>query len=190
MADSSISRPCPALSRCVAVGGLGFGAVSFLVFSTVAFGERWLYASLGLSGSYVVWTLLFIGLSALLFNSLTITPWRGQRFCGLFAAAFVAYAAAWCAAYFVLRDARGEWLGSLFGTFAMAAVFALLFHKLGRLPLLATLLFVAHSIGYFLGSILHSNIGGPSGMLLWGISYGLFFGAGIGAFLHFLQCKE
>ncbi len=177
----------PSLQKCVLTGGLGFCAASLLVFGTVAFAERWMYANLGLIGSYLIWTVLFVASSALVFNSLVADPWRGSRFCFLFNAAFIVYAAAWCGAYFILRGAKGEWLGSLLGTLLMAAVFAAGFKKLSRLPFLATLLFLTHSLGYFPGSALHSNIGGPTGMLLWGVSYGLFFGAGIGALLYFVQ---
>ena len=177
----------PSLQKCLLIGSLGFCAASLLVFGTVAFGERWMYENLGLPGSYTVWTLLFIGSSASLFNRLVVTSLRGTRFFLLFSAAFIAYAAAWCAAYFVLRDARGEWLGSLLGAIAMAAVFAGGFQRFKQLPLLVALLFVGHSVGYFLGSVLHSNIAAPMGMLLWGASYGLFFGAGIGALLYFVQ---
>jgi hypothetical protein len=49
------------------------------------------------------------------------------------------------------------------------------------------LLFIANSAGYFLGSAINEYVGGPSGMLLWGVVYGLFLGAGIGALLSLLQ---
>ena len=180
----------PSLQKCLLVGSFGFCAASLLVFSTVAFGERWMYQNLGLPLSYLVWTLLFIASSALVFNSLVNIPLRGARFYLLFSAAFIAYAAAWCGAYFVLRGVKGEWLGSLAGTVLMAAVFAAGLRKISLLPVLATLLFITHSAGYFLGSVLHSTIGGPTGMILWGVSYGLLFGAGIGALLYFAQKSE
>jgi hypothetical protein len=38
-----------------------------------------------------------------------------------------------------------------------------------------------------LGSIINNQLGGRPGMLLWGLIYGLFLGAGIGALLSKLQ---
>jgi hypothetical protein len=187
MAPSPNNLSQLSLSGYLLRGGLGFGAVSLLVFATVAFGELWLYATFRPAGAYVFWTLLFIGLSARVFNSLIVNALRGPRFYALFSLAFLIYALAWCLAYFWLRDARGEWLGSLLGTFAMSAVFALGFRKPPLLPRIATLLFVSHSVGYFIGSNLYSTLGGPAGMLLWGVNYGLFFGAGIGALLYLAQ---
>src|SRR5687767_11941544 len=132
----------PSLQKCLLLGSFGFCASSLLVFGTVAFAERWMYASLGLPLSYVAWTLLFIVSSALVFNSLVASPLHGSRFYLLFALAFVAYAMAWCGAYFLLREASGEWLGSLLGAMVMAAVLAAGFKKMGQLPFLATLLFL------------------------------------------------
>ena len=51
-------------------------------------------------------------------------------------------------------------------------------------------LFIANSAGYFLGSAINDYLGGRPGMLLWGIIYGLFLGAGIGALLHLLQINR
>jgi positive regulator of sigma E activity len=51
----------------------------------------------------------------------------------------------------------------------------------------SALLFIANSIGYFIGAMLNARVGGSTGMLLWGVVYGLCLGAGIGAVLHFAQ---
>ncbi len=173
--------------KSILVGSLGFCAVSLLVFGTVAFGERWMYATLGLPISYAVWTLLFVLCGALVFNSLVIGALCGARFYLLFAGAFVAYAVGWCGAYFLLRGALGEWCGALLGSVLMAVVFAAGFKQLNAIVRFSLLLFVANAIGYFFGSFLNSTIGGQAGMILWGVSYGLFFGAGLGALLHYAQ---
>ena len=52
---------------------------------------------------------------------------------------------------------------------------------------LSVILFVANSLGYFLGSAVNDSLEGRAGMLLWGLLYGLFLGAGLGAVLHFVQ---
>ena len=184
------SASLPSLKKCLIVGSCGFCASSLLVFGTVALGERWMYAHLGLAFSYAIWTLLFVLSSASVFNSLIVGPLRGARFCLLFAGAFISYAVAWCAAYFVLRGAMGEWCGSLLGAILMAAVFAVGFGKTRHLMQFSLLLFVFHSLGYFLGSLSNNALGGQSGMLSWGVFYGLFFGAGIGALLHKTQNKS
>lgn len=177
----------PTLRKSILTGSVGFCASSLLVFGTVAWGERWMYEHLGLPLSYLVWTVLFIGSGALVFNSLIVGPLRGARFFSLFAVAFFAYAAAWCAAYFLLRGAIGEWCGSAFGAVLMALVFGWGFQKLKQLPRLSLLLFATNATGYFLGSLLNHLLGGQGGMILWGVSFGLFFGAGIGALLHDVQ---
>ena len=177
----------PTLQRCLLTGSLGFGAASILVFSTVAFAERWMYATLGLAVSYLVWTLLFILSGAAVFNTLIVGPLRGPRFFLTFGLAFLAYAAGWTGAYFILRGAVGEWCGSLAGSVLMALVLAAGFRAWQSLLILCTLLFVSNSIGYFLGSALNTSVGGRTGMMLWGVIYGLFLGAGIGAALHHVQ---
>jgi len=168
-------------------GALGFSVVSLIVFATVAFGERWLYQNLGLAGAYLLWTILFIALGGAAFGSLVTGRWRLPRFYLLFAVAFFAYAAGWTVAYFVLRGAKGEWVGSLLGSLLMALVFAAGFSALKSILKLFVLLFIANSLGYFLGAICYTSLAEPTGMLLWGVIYGLFLGAGVGGVLHLSQ---
>ena len=174
------------IERSALRGALGFGAVSLLVFATVAFAERWMYANLGLFGAYGAWTLLFIGLGSLSLAGL-VAPARRRVFHLCFALGFLAYAIGWMAAYFVLRDGAGEWVGSLAGSVAMAAVFAVGFGRVRSLPMFAVILFVANSAGYFAGSALNEALKGQAGMLGWGLLYGLALGAGLGAVLHLAQ---
>lgn len=146
-----------------------------------------MYQTLGLLGAYLAWTVLFIVLSGAVFGSLVVIRWRLPRFYFLFGLAFFAYAAGWVFAYFALRNSAGEWLGSLAGSVLMALVFAVGFGALRSTVKLSAVLFVSNSLGYFLGSALNNSIGGRPGMLLWGVAYGVFFGAGIGAALHLVQ---
>jgi hypothetical protein len=188
--DQALSRTVPSITKSVVTGAIGFGLVSLCVFATVAYGERWMYRNLGLLGAYLTWTVLFIVLSGAVFGSLVVVRWRLPKFFLLFGLAFFAYAVGWMAAYFILRNTLGEWIGSLLGSVLMAVVFAAGFNSLRSLLKLSAVLFVSNSLGYFVGSALYASLGLPTGMLLWGVVYGLFFGAGIGAALQLVQRQQ
>jgi hypothetical protein len=49
---------------------------------------------------------------------------------------------------------------------------------------LAAILFLASSVGYFVGSALNDAYVRPTGMLLWGGVYGLCLGVGLGIVLR------
>jgi len=160
------------------------------VFATVAFAERWMYTQLGLFGAYLTWTALFILLGGGVMGSLVVGSWRLPKFYLLFGSAFFAYAAGWVGAYFVLRDVAGEWVGSLAGSLLMGSVLAAGFGVACSALNLSAVLFVANSVGYFLGSALNDAVRGSMGMLLWGGVYGLCLGAGLGAVLHLTQARR
>lgn len=187
MIDHNSFRPVPSLARSIATGAIGFGLVSLCVFATVAFAERWIYQNLGLTGAYLMWTVLFILLSGAVFGSLVVGRWRLPKFYLLWAIAFFAYAAAWMIAYFTLGRTAGELVGSLVGSILMAVVLAMGFRSLRSIVKVSAILFVLNAIGYFLGAALFDSLSAPTGMLLFGVVYGLFFGAGIGAALHLIQ---
>lgn len=184
---TNLSPNVPSLARSIATGAIGFSVVSLCVFATVAFAERWMDQNLGLLGSYLAWTVLFILLGGAVFGSLVGVRWRLPRFFLLFGLAFFAYAAAWTIAYFILRNTAGEVVGSVAGAVLMAIVFAAGFGAWRSTLKLSAVLFVANFLGYFLGAALFYSLPAPTGMLLFGVVYGLLFGAGIGAALHFVQ---
>jgi hypothetical protein len=186
---NSVDAP-PPLRRSLLTGGLGFCLASLCVFATVAFAERWMYARLGLYGAYLAWTALFILLGGGALGSLAVGRWRLPRFYLLFGLAFFAYAAGWVGSYFTFGGAAGEWVGSLAGALLMGCVFAFGLGAPRAALKLSAVLFVANSIGYFLGSALNDSVGGRAGMLLWGAVYGLALGAGLGAVLHLAQAPE
>lgn len=179
--------PAPSLSRSLLVGAVGFGLASLVVFGTVAYAELWMYRTLGIGGAYTAWTVLFILLGSVALLPLVRDPARRRTFPVLFTGAFLAYSVAWVAAYFALRGTSGEWAGSLLGSVALAVAFALGFRVLGRSPLFSVVLFVTNSAGYFLGSLVNNAIPRPTGMLLWGLLYGIFLGAGLGIVLYQAQ---
>jgi hypothetical protein len=180
----------PSFKQSLIIGGLGFCLASLCVFATVAFAERWMYERLGLLGAYVAWTVLFILLAGGLLSPLVVGPRRLLRSYLIFSTAFFLYAVGWVSAYFVLRGAAGEWVGSLAGSVLMGLVIAVWFKALGLALKLSALLFVSNSAGYFLGSALNDSVGGRAGMLLWGVAYGLGLGAGIGASLFLAQSQR
>jgi hypothetical protein len=168
------------LTTAARFGAIRFSLASLCVYATVAFGEGWLYTTLGRGGAYMLWTVLFI-----LLGSVALAPLAPDRtriqFTTLFAGAFLAYAVGWIIAYFTLRGSVGEWIGSFAGCLLMAVVFAAAFRRMHLTQQLFVYLFAANSAGYFLGSILNGAFGGRPGMLLWGVAHGVFFGAGLGA---------
>ena len=181
------SKPLPSLAKSIVTGAIGFCLVSLCVFATVAFAERWMYHNLGVFGSYIAWIVLFILLSAAVFGSLVVDRWRLPKFYFLWSIAFFAYAAAWIVAYFTLGRTAGELIGALAGSIFMAVVIATGFRTLGSAVKLSAVLFVSNSLGYFLGAALFDTLSEPTGMLLFGVVYGLSFGAGIGAALQLAQ---
>lgn len=183
-------KKLPSFGRSLVTGAIGFSLASLCVFATVAFGERWLYTTLGLWGAYLVWTALFILLGGAALGSLVAGYWRLPRFYLLFGIAFFAYAVGWVGSYFTLRGKMGEWVGSIAGSILMALVFALGFGAIRSIVKLSVILFIANSLGYFAGSAIYDSLGGKTGMMLWGVLYGLFLGAGIGAVLRLAQAKS
>ncbi len=178
------SAVAASLKRSVVMGGLGFCLASLCVFATVAFGERWMYSRLGFLGAYAAWTALFILLGG---GALALSIARSvsvPKFYAIFSAAFFAYAIGWVGAYYLLRDGAGEWLGSLAGSVLMSLVIAAGFKVMRSALLFSVVLFVANSVGYFVGLALNNLIRGEAGMLLWGAAFGLALGAGLGAVLH------
>jgi hypothetical protein len=181
--DNSI----PSLGRSLLIGSLGFCLASLCVFATVAFAERWMYRNLGLSGAYIVWTVLFIFLGGTFLSPLVIGPDRWRRFQLLYGIAFLLYAAGWVVSYFTLRGDAGAWAGSLLGSILMALVIVLAFGVMKTFFTQFAVLFIANSAGYFLGEMLDNSIRGETGMLLWGVIYGLCLGGGLGLSIFLAQ---
>jgi len=150
-----------------------------------------MYTNLGVLGSYLAWTVLFILLSGVVFGSLVVVDrWRLPKFYLLWTVAFFAYAAAWMIAYFSLGRTAGELVGALAGSVFMALVLAAGFRTFRSTVKLSAVLFVSNTLGYFLGAALFDSLSEPTGMLLFGVVYGLFFGAGIGAALYLVQSDK
>ena len=181
------------LRSSVLLGTFGFAAVSLGGFSVWAVAGRWFYQNVGEGGLYAACALVFVGLAGLLLRPLLSGPNRVWRFHRAFIPAFFAYAIVWSVCWFVLKFGKGEWLGSFLGCAAFGVVLRYFLGSKEPLSKVILVLFVAHSVGYFVGSFLYMSKGvaqGLSGLgkaqaalilkLLWGLCYGLGFGAGIG----------
>ncbi|MCI0745281.1 MAG: hypothetical protein L0Y58_07740 [Verrucomicrobia subdivision 3 bacterium] len=178
------------LGKSVGLGVAGFATASLVVFGFWAVAGRAMYRAFGEAGFYSVCVVLFIGLGTLLLRSLA-RQLSFARFATLFTGAFVAYAVSWCAAWFLVRGRAGEWVGSLAGAVAFALVIGLALRAGRWIPLMATVLFLTHSVGYFAGSLAYDLLKGASGLaakLAWGLCYGIGMGAGIGFVFH--KCQD
>lgn len=165
------------------IGGIRFAIASTLVFSTVAFAERWMYQNLTVPGAYGVWTVLFLAASPVAFMPLVPMTATRRMFPVWFNIAFLAYCALWCAAWFLSPNSLGEVVGCIAGSIAMARVLVL--RGCVRKPFLTASLMLAacNLLGYFAGGFLNAKLNGPAGMLTWGLLFGAGTGAGIGAIL-------
>ena len=168
---------------CMGYGALSVAAVSLLGYSIYAYG---LIANPGLM--YTAIAGVYVVLSGVILSRLVAGHGALPRFALLFAASFVLYAVAWCALWFGLKGRHhADIWGSALGLAAMTAMIRAAFgHRGGFLPLFAVL-FSFHTLGFYLGEVLHDFVAGPNGKLLWGVGHGLGFGAGLGYVLHACQ---
>lgn len=171
------------LTKSMFIGAYRFAAASTLVFSTVAFAERWMYQNLTLAGAYGVWTVLFLVASPLALLPLVRMSPNRRMFPVWFNIAFLAYCALWCAAWFLSPNTLGELVGCTAGSIAMANVLVLRGFVKKPFVTAGLLLAICNLLGYFAGGYLNAKLGGPSGMLAWGVLFGAGTGAGIGAIL-------
>ena len=180
----------PSLIHSALIAAIGFCFTSFFVFSTVAFGESWMYEHLTAIGAYLSWIVIFILLGSVVLGKLVMQEEYRKRFYLLFGLAFLVYSIGWISSYFILKGNIGEWAGSLAGSILMALVFSVGFQVTRSTFLFAAILFAANSLGYFAGSAINNAVQGKIGMLLWGSIYGLFLGAGLGIVLHLVQVSK
>lgn len=163
------------IHRDIVRGALGFAAVGVAAFGVWAFAGR-KFGSEALM--YAAVAAVFIAGTGLLLH-----PLAGgvRRFYVSFAPAFLAYAIVWSAIWFAGGKRLHEWAASAAGCAVFAAVLA--WRRPSRIPVLAAVLFLTHSAGYFLGGDIYdaARATHPTlAKLAWGLCYGLGFGAGLG----------
>jgi hypothetical protein len=176
----------PGVAFAMIYGAVSFGLVSALAYSIWAF-----RLVPGQAAMYVSIAAVYIGLGGVALARLVHAPGAWKRFTGLFALGFLVYAVLWCAFWFGLKGKYlADYWGAAIGLAAMTAMLRSAFGATaGFLPLVAVL-FVCHSLGYYLGDQLHAQVGRATGRLLWGVGHGLGFGAGLGYVLWHCQARK
>ena len=146
---------------------------------------------------YAACAVVFILLSGPLLHRLIAGPGSLRRFYLIFSPAFLAYALAWIAGWMLLRGSLGGIVGLFAGTALMGIILSRAFAARGAAVKVSLVLFVANAAGYFTGGFVEQGIAhlkdpAPFGlalsagarmtiaMLLWGVWYGIGFGAGLG----------
>jgi hypothetical protein len=175
------------------IGGILLSVAGFLPW---ALAGRPLTRAFGEAGMYAVCALIFLAVSSPLLHRLLLGQKSLQRFYALFTAAFIPYSIAWTAGWMALRGHPGSAAGLILGCLAMSVVLCAWFGR-WRLIFTVTLgLLVFQVPGYFAGGWAYSTLGtlaktSPSLSILAKLSWGVFFGWGLGAglaiALHRLQ---
>lgn len=172
-------------------GAWRFALVGVAAFAVWAFAGGWLTRQAGEGGLYAACALAFVVLAGVLLAPLVRGPRRVLRCHLVFVPAFVAYAVAWSACWFLWPSRLGEWSGAAAGSVLFVGVAAWRFGCWRGVPLAIAVFFVAHLGGYLVGGWAMdalAHVGQVrAGMLAWGLCYGLGFGAGIGCVFARLQ---
>jgi hypothetical protein len=186
---SGIDTRPPTLGASVLRGIIGFTLVSIAGFAPWPIIGRWFHA-VSEVGLYVACTAVFIGLSGVFLHRLIIGPGSLSRFYKLFSLAFLAYAVGWVVFWMWLRGDSGSLAGLLAGTVAMGAILAFAFDAQRDILAIIAALFVFNTIGYYVGDRVEGKLAFDhrlAGMMLWGVCYGIGFGAGLGTAFHLCQ---
>lgn len=203
---SGRSESILSLSSFLVRGILGFTLLSIAGFAPWAFLGRWFHQTIGEAGLYVTCALIFIGLSGPLLHRLIIGPGSLPRFYKLFSLVFAAYSILWIGGWMTLRGHLGSGVGLLAGTIAMGWMLAEAFDARAAAPKTVAALFILNSLGYFGGGVVEGAVGNLSSVallgialsrptqmivakLLWGVCYGIGFGAGLGLAFYICQSK-
>lgn len=172
------------------------GALRFTVVSLIGY-AMWAFTRMGEAPLYASITVVFIALSGWLLRPLVGPDRRLGSFYGVFATAFLAYAALWCVGWFVIKGHAGEIFGSAAGLAACAWILLRAAGKSSQtksfLPCWAVL-FLCHTLGYVAGGWVYYNASSIDSIppalarLSWGLGHGIGFGAGLGYVLY--HCRN
>lgn len=196
----------PTLAGSVLRGTIGFTVVSVIGFSPWALWGGYFYRMIGSAGLYALCALVFVIAAGPFLHRLIMGPGTLSRFYKLFTPAFVLYAAGWMFLYFKIGGHSGGLYGLLAGCALMIAVMAFAFEAtLSNAALSFIAFFGLNAVGYFSGGWfdeypkafeafrstlgLDANTAITVAKALWGVFYGLGFGAGLGLAFYFCQSK-
>jgi hypothetical protein len=155
---------------------------------------------------YLACALVFVAGSGLLLSPLILGPGSRPRFFKLFTVAFTAYSLGWTAGWMLLGGHTGSLVGLLAGTAAMGWILTRAFAAPKATLQVIVILFVLNAAGYFVGGWADGAMRGWTdpqwfgtpltrrtqariAMLLWGVCYGLGFGAALGWAFHRCQAE-
>ena len=188
--SSEAAARIPSLLGSVLRGAIGFTLVSVAGFCPWIFGINPMPGNS--AGMYLTCALVFVVLSGLCLHGLIIGPGTLGRFYALFSTGFLLYAFAWIYFFMNFSKHQGSLLGLFTGTALMSAVFVQAFGAWNKLVHVVTALFLGNLAGYYGGWVVVMDLIGyetkPT-MLLWGVCYGLGFGAGLGLALYACQTR-
>jgi hypothetical protein len=209
--DSTLERirrsgrpaPAPTLAASLVRGIIGFALLGVAGFFPWVLG---LGRTLGEGGMYAACAAVFIALSGVFLHSLLIGPGSLARFYPVFALGFGAYAAVYSAFWFAVKFPGRDYAGIVLGSLCFAAVLCAAFGRWRALPPVVAALAVLQAGGYFLGGVVYQQAGALAGTeslgiewtrrdasqlarTLWGVFYGIGFGAGIGLAFHVVQAE-
>jgi hypothetical protein len=190
---SQASQP-PGLARSIVIGTIGFTLLGLAGFLPWALGAG---NSLGEVGMYALCAVVFVALSGPFLHRLMPGPGSLLRFYLLFTVAFAAYASIWMLIWFQWRIEKSDYIGLGLGTLAFSVLVVWRMKAWSKLPVGFIGLALLHTAGYWVGEQFYVDLRSQSELdfaglhltakqcamtakLVWGLFYGLGFGAGIG----------
>ena len=149
---------------------------------------------------------VFVALSGVFLHRLLIGPGSLRRFYPVFALGFGSYAVVYSAFWFAVKFPGRDYAGIVLGSLCFAMVLCAAFGKWRALPTVFAAVAALQCGGYFLGGIAYQKAGALANTdwlgvhwtrrsaaqlarSLWGVFYGIGFGAGIGVAFHLCQAE-
>ncbi len=181
-------------------GAIGFAGVSLLAFSLWAFLGRWFGKHGGEGVLYAAIAAVFLLATGLVLHPLMEGEHRLRRFTVAFVPAFLAYALVWSGFWFWLKFGLGEWLGALVGSLVFVSLWRRWNPSSEPFLKAVVVFFVLHTLGYFAGGYSMEGLlrlarqqpepppwfQPKTWVLLAKLSWGVFYGLGLGAGLGWL----
>ena len=180
----------PSLGASLTRGIIGFTVVSVAGFVPWAVFGRWFHTHGGEAVMYAACAVVFIALTSPLLHRLIIGPGSVSRFYKLFSLSFTAYSIAWIIGWMMLRGHPGSIAGLFSGTMIMACMLVAAFDALRSVVKVFLALFVFNAAGYFIGGVSEAMFIKEyplAAKLSWGLFYGIGLGAGLGLAFHLCQ---